>query len=201
MSPEGRKPSSFGPLARDRYRRAGKFASLALVVAAGLVTPIAAVAHSESGQANTAYSGGDCEHRAGLPGGDHDKDKCPRPTHTPSPSPTNTKPPRGCFDIDSAAHSGNAKFVSVVCNGQVFVLPVDERGGPTTPPTPFSGFTLVPGVNNVIDATLAINDNQLFVTVLTADNVVLEASCPANPPSAPLGNCTTFHTLGTPPAA
>ncbi|MGW5609934.1 hypothetical protein ACWEWI_28380 [Streptomyces sp. NPDC003753] len=43
MSRESRTPFSLGPLARERYRKAGKLASLALVMAVGPATPAAAV--------------------------------------------------------------------------------------------------------------------------------------------------------------
>lgn len=202
MSPEGRKPSSLGPLARDKYKRTGKFAALALVVAAGLVTPAAALARTDASHM-TAASGGDCGHHKSVPGGGHDKDKCPKPkpTHTtPSPSPTKTKPPKGCFDIDSAGHGGDVKFVSVVCNGQVFVLTVDETGNPLKPGVPVGGWTTVGAPNNVIDATLAVTNNSLHVTVLTADQRVFEASCVVHPLPNALGTCTQFVEFPRPPA-
>ncbi|MEV6737804.1 hypothetical protein AB0N14_13050 [Streptomyces sp. NPDC051104] len=203
MSPEGRAPSPLGPLARDRYKRASKFASLALVVAAGLVTPTVAAARSHTPH-TTAAHGGDCEHRAGLPGGDHDKDKCPKPRPTyPTASPTETKPPSGCFDIDSVVH-GDTKYISVVCNGQVYVLTVAETG--TDAGHAVSGWLPVGGPNNVIDATLAERDAVVYVSVLTANGQVQEGTCttasgqqgPGRPINVP---CTFVTDFPTPPAS
>ncbi|MEU9208669.1 hypothetical protein AB0D27_12140 [Streptomyces sp. NPDC048415] len=61
MSPEYRTTSLLGPLARERFKKAGMVASLALVVATGVVSPAAATARSMTDQAAmmSRYGGGD----------------------------------------------------------------------------------------------------------------------------------------------
>src|SRR5690349_2545242 len=99
MSPKGRTPLTLGPLGRERYKKAGKLASLALAVTVGLVTPAAAVERVGTAHTTAAFgSAHKCDH-----GCDCNHDNCPNP-----------KPPTGCFDIDSVIH-GATKYVSVVC--------------------------------------------------------------------------------------
>ncbi len=65
MSPEYRTESRLGPLARDRFRKAGMFASLALVLAASAVSPAAAAAQSIGNRVSTSSraggAGGECQ--------------------------------------------------------------------------------------------------------------------------------------------
>ncbi|MCX5263497.1 hypothetical protein [Streptomyces sp. NBC_00199] len=73
--------SPLGPVARHRCKQAGMLASLAVVLAAGLISPAAAAAGSAAAGARTAaVAGGDkCKtnpHRAGQAGG---KDRCRGP--------------------------------------------------------------------------------------------------------------------------
>ncbi|MGR6968877.1 hypothetical protein ACU639_04585 [Streptomyces cynarae] len=190
MSPESRTPFSLGPLARERYRKAGKLASLALVMAVGLATPAAAV-----GRGETARPNDNCDHHTTDLGGGHDKDKCPKPK-----PPT---PPAGCFDIDSVVH-GETKYISAVCNGRVFVLTVAETGPDAGHAV--SGWLPVGGPSNVIDATLAERDAVVYVSVLTADGQVQEGTCTTsggNPgPGRPINVPCTFVTdFPTPPAS
>jgi hypothetical protein len=188
MSPEGRTPLPLGPLGRERYKKAGKLASLALVVTVGLVTPAAAV--ESGGTAHTVTT-----HRGVTAADDltckkDSKGKCKK-----KPKP---KPPAGCFDIDSVIH-GVTKYVSAVCNGQVFVLAVAEEPE-TTPVAP--GWVATGGPSNVIDATVAEHGNNVYVTVLTAGGHVQEGTCDVGPgepgPGNPITTCD-FTTLPTPP--
>ena len=190
MSPESRTPFSLGPMARERYRKAGKLASLALVMAVGLATPAAAVGHGKTARPND-----NCDHHTTDLGGGHDKDKCPKPK-----PPT---PPAGCFDIDSVVH-GETKYISAVCNGRVFVLTVAETGPDAGHAV--SGWLPVGGPTNVIDATLAERDAVVYVSVLTADGQVQEGTCTTsggNPgPGRPINVPCTFVTdFPTPPAS
>jgi len=57
MSPEFRT-APLGPLARDRFKKAGMVASLSLVLAAGVVDPAAAAARSMTDQARAAAGNG-----------------------------------------------------------------------------------------------------------------------------------------------
>ncbi|WP_405972032.1 hypothetical protein [Streptomyces sp. NBC_00988] len=66
MSPEFPTSSLLGPLARDRFRKAGLVASLALVLASGVAGPAAAAARSTTGHAEAAAG-------RGGGGGDHCK--------------------------------------------------------------------------------------------------------------------------------
>ncbi|MFG2373593.1 hypothetical protein ACGFY9_19220 [Streptomyces sp. NPDC048504] len=60
MNPEFPTSSPLGPLARDRFRKAGTLASLALVLAAGVASPAAAAARSVTDQPKAAAGrGGD----------------------------------------------------------------------------------------------------------------------------------------------
>ncbi|MET8249668.1 hypothetical protein ABZV31_38115 [Streptomyces sp. NPDC005202] len=113
------------------------------------------------------------------------------------------KPERGCYDIDSAGNEGavaagvGKKYVSVVCDGKVYVLSINES---TTPPTPVGGWQSVGGPSNVVDATLASNTDDVqggpvFVTALTSTGEVWEGVCPS---TLPLGPCT-FTQLPKPP--
>ncbi|MGW2618757.1 hypothetical protein [Streptomyces sp. NPDC001500] len=91
MRPEFGPYSLLGPLARNRCRQAGMVASLAVILAAGVVSPAAAAARGAAEGAGTAaVAGGDkCKpkpkpkpHRAGQAGG---KDKCHGPTGPTGP--------------------------------------------------------------------------------------------------------------------
>jgi hypothetical protein len=110
---------------------------------------------------------------------------------------------RGCVDVDSAGNEGavaagvGKKFVSTVCDGQVYVLTVDES---TNPGTPVGDWQAVGGPDDVIEATLASNVDDvqggpLFVTVLTRSQEVWEGRCPS---TLPLGPCE-FTQLPDPP--
>ncbi|MGW3289940.1 hypothetical protein ACWDR3_35390 [Streptomyces sp. NPDC001002] len=91
-SPEFRT-ALLGPLARDRFRKAGLVASLALVLAAGVADPTAAATRSVTENARaTAGNGGDhCKpghpHESRTPG---QKTNCKGPT-----GPTGPRGPRG----------------------------------------------------------------------------------------------------------
>ncbi|WP_306190627.1 hypothetical protein [Streptomyces sp. MK5] len=159
-------------------------ASLAAAVAMTFVGVGTAQAAKQPGAADgmTARAGiasaGGCDY-------DHDHN-CPKPPPVP----------RGCFDIDSGIH-GMTKYVSVVCNGRVFVLAVNERSG-----QPISGWVPTLGPSNVIDATVAEQGNNVYVTVLTAQGQVREGTCAVAPPETepglPITTCD-FTTLTTPP--
>lgn len=182
----------------SRFKKTGRLAPMALMSAIGLVIPAAAVAHGMTSHAGVAYTAnGGCEHHKSAHGNDHDKDKC----KTPKPKPSPTKK-AGCFDIDSVVH-GNTKYVSAVCNGQVFVLGVAEE--PPTGPSPLvpPGWQSVGGPSDVIDATVAEHDNHVLVTVLTASGTSFEGSCQAGPgapgPGRPIVVPCPFTQLPTPP--
>ncbi|WP_405839970.1 hypothetical protein [Streptomyces sp. NBC_01518] len=59
MSPEFPTSPLLGPLARDRFRKAGLMASLALVLASGVAGPAAAAARSTTDRTTAAAGGGD----------------------------------------------------------------------------------------------------------------------------------------------
>ncbi|MFI0815111.1 hypothetical protein ACH4TX_04665 [Streptomyces sp. NPDC021098] len=110
---------------------------------------------------------------------------------------------KGCVDVDSAGNEGviaagvGAKYISTVCNGQVYVLSVDES---TNPGTPVGGWQSVGGPRDVLEATLASNTDDvqggpLFVTVLTKSQEVWEGRCPN---TRPVGTCV-FTQLPDPP--
>lgn len=54
MSPDHRTPTTSGPLLRGKRRKIGGLATTALLVAIGLVTPAAAIAHTMTGHASAA---------------------------------------------------------------------------------------------------------------------------------------------------
>jgi len=124
----------------------------------------------------------------------------------PQPEPENsatTHGSRACVDIDSAGNEGavavgvGKKYVSAVCDGEVYVLSVDES---TNPGTPVGDWQDVGGPDDVIDATLAsdVDDVQggpVFVTVLTRSQEVWEGRCAS---TLPLGPCV-FTQLPDPP--
>ncbi|MEW2116105.1 hypothetical protein AB0945_13075 [Streptomyces sp. NPDC005474] len=96
MSPEYRTRSLLGPLARDRFKKAGMTASLALVLAASVASPAAAAARGmgdHAGGASRYSSGGkdNCKqqqgpkHRDALSTTQGGKDKCQRPTGPTGP--------------------------------------------------------------------------------------------------------------------
>ncbi|WP_154685919.1 hypothetical protein [Streptomyces himastatinicus] len=108
-----------------------------------------------------------------------------------------------CTDVDSAGNEGvitagvGAKYISTVCNGQVYVLSIDES---TNPGTPVGGWVAVGGPRDVLEATLASNTDDvqggpLFVTVLTRSQEVWEGRCPN---TRPVGTCV-FTQLPDPP--
>ncbi|MFG3010066.1 hypothetical protein ACGFZB_06350 [Streptomyces cinerochromogenes] len=179
MSSACRTSSPPGPRARSRFKKIGGLTSAALVVAIGLITPAAANAPGVTSRAGVAFAGG-CDHN-------HDHD-CPKPTPTPTPTPT-----RGCFDIDSAVKDPD-KYLSVVCNGRVYVLTVREA--PPSNPQPVGGWRPVGGPTNVVDATLSTRANEVYVSVLTATGTVFQGVCTA---TEPLTVPCTFTQLPTPP--
>ncbi|MEH0423359.1 hypothetical protein [Streptomyces sp. B21-083] len=95
MSPEYRTRSLLGPLARDRFKKAGMTASLALVLAASVASPAAAAARGMGDHATGAsrYSSGGkdkCKqqgpkHRDALSAAQGGKDKCQGPTGPTGP--------------------------------------------------------------------------------------------------------------------
>ncbi|MGW2327728.1 hypothetical protein ACWC5C_18410 [Streptomyces sp. NPDC001700] len=108
-----------------------------------------------------------------------------------------------CIDVDSAGNENaisagvGAKYISTVCNGQVYVLSVDES---TNPGTPVGGWVAVGGPRDVLEATLASNTDDVqggpvFVTVLTRSQEVWEGRCPN---TRPIGTCA-FTQLPDPP--
>ncbi|MGW0083936.1 hypothetical protein [Streptomyces sp. NPDC003393] len=131
--------------------------------------------------------------RAGIAsngGCDHGHDQnCPKPPPVP----------RGCFDIDSAVQDPD-KYLGVVCDGRVYVLTVREA--PPSAPTPVGDWQLVTGTpstpapTNVVDATLATRDNEVYVSVLTATGAVYQGVCTA---TEPLTVPCTFTQMPTPP--
>ncbi|MGW2448950.1 hypothetical protein [Streptomyces sp. NPDC001675] len=101
--------------------------------------------------------------------------------------------PTGCFDIDSAVQDPD-KYLSVVCDGRVYVLTVRET--PPSAPQPVGGWQFVGGPTNVVDATLATRANQVYVSVLTATGTVFQGVCTA---TEPLTVPCTFTQMPTPP--
>ncbi|MGW0834773.1 hypothetical protein [Streptomyces prunicolor] len=95
MNPEFPTSSPLGPLARDRFRKAGLVASLALVLAAGVAAPAAAAARSVSDQPKAAagHTGDHCKpahhHKSRVTEGGG-KGDCKGPT-----GPTGPKGPKG----------------------------------------------------------------------------------------------------------
>ncbi|MBW8740753.1 MAG: hypothetical protein JF621_27815 [Streptomyces turgidiscabies] len=95
MSPEYRTRSLLGPLARDRFKKAGMTASLALVLAASVASPAAAAVRGMGDHATGAsrYSSGGkdkCKqqgpkHRVTLSPAQGGKDKCQGPTGPTGP--------------------------------------------------------------------------------------------------------------------
>lgn len=191
MSPDHRTPTPSGPLLRGKRRKIGGLATTALLVAIGLVTPAAAIAHTVTGHASA-------DDRCEKPGmGALDKCRGPRPPK-PTPTPTPPPPPTGCNDIDSAVQ-GMTKYVSVVCSGQVRVLSVNEAG--PNPPTPVANgsnvfWQPVGGPTNVFDATLSVFDASLLVTELTSTGEVWQGVCTS---TLPLTVPCTFTQMPTPP--
>ncbi|GHD92677.1 hypothetical protein GCM10010508_46450 [Streptomyces naganishii JCM 4654] len=105
----------------------------------------------------------------------------PRPTMPP-------ETPRGCHDLDSVV-VGTNRYLSVVCNGQVYVLTVNVSTEQADP----SGWRLVAGLNNVVDAELtAEGPGTVRISALTAVRTVVEVGCIAG---LPLGTCTAPTTL------
>ncbi|WP_158716001.1 hypothetical protein [Streptomyces sp. NRRL B-24720] len=183
MSPEHRTRTPFGPLLRGKRKKISGLASVALLMAIGLVTPAAASTHTVTSHGGvTSADDSKCD-LYGM--GSLGKCKKPRPPKPPTP-------PTGCFDIDSAVQDPD-KYISVVCDGQVYVLTVREA--PPTDPTPVGDWQAVGGPTNVVDATLATRANEVYVSVLTSTGAVLQGVCPA---TEPIGPCT-FHTMPTPP--
>ncbi|MFF3359281.1 hypothetical protein ACFYWN_43445 [Streptomyces sp. NPDC002917] len=186
MSPEHRTPTPFGPLLRGKRKKIGGLASVALLVAIGLATPAAAIAHTMTANEGVTSVADDpkCD-KYGMQA----LGKCRKPRPTP---------PTGCNDIDSVIH-GVTKYVSAVCDGRVFVLAVAEEPE-TTPIEP--GWVATGGPSDVIDATVAEHGNNVYVTVLTAGGQVHEGTCETGPgepgPGNPITTCT-FEELPTPP--
>ncbi|WP_330245205.1 MULTISPECIES: hypothetical protein [unclassified Streptomyces] len=196
MSPEHRTPTPFGPLLRGKRKKLGGLASVAVLVAIGLVTPAAAIAHTMTSNGGvTSVADDDKCDKYGLQALGKCKKPKPKPTGTPTPPP----PPTGCNDIDSAVQ-GMTKYVSVVCSGEVRVLSVNEAG--PNPPTPVAGpegnfWQLVGGPTNVFEATLAVEDAHLLVTVLTSEGDVVQGVCDSTLP-LDVESCE-FHDMPTPP--
>ncbi|MFI1352956.1 collagen-like protein [Streptomyces sp. NPDC020898] len=95
MSPEYRTRSLLGPLARDRFKRAGMATSLALILAASVAGPAAAAARgvSDPTAGTSRYSGGDkdkCKNQGSKHRADsatqNGKDKCKGPTGPTGPT-------------------------------------------------------------------------------------------------------------------
>ncbi|ROP48025.1 hypothetical protein [Streptomyces sp. PanSC9] len=102
--------------------------------------------------------------------------------------------PTGCFDIDSAIQVPD-KYLSVVCDGRVYVLTVREA--PPTAPQPVGDWQFVGGPTNVVDATLSTRANEVYVSVLTATGTVFQGVCTATEPlTVP---CTFTQMMPTPP--
>lgn len=87
MSPEYRTSSLLGPLARERFKKAGMVTSLTLVMAAGVVSPAVAAAQNVSNrEALTSRHASD--YWMGRYGGDdHCKDEPEKPGSPTSRSP------------------------------------------------------------------------------------------------------------------
>ncbi|WP_316739455.1 hypothetical protein [Streptomyces sp. MK7] len=158
-------------------------ASLAAAVAMTFVGVGTAQAAKQPGAADgmTARAGiasaGGCDY-------DHDHN-CPKPPPVP----------KGCFDIDSVIH-GVTKYVSVVCNGRVFVLAVAEE--PDGPHAIAPGWVATGGPSNVIDATVAEHGDNVYVTVLTAQGQVQEGTCDVGPGEPGPGNPITMCDFAPP---
>jgi len=158
MSPEFRT-SPLGPLARNRFRKAGMVASLALALAAGAAGPATAAARSMTEHVNAAAGngGGDCKphhhhkSQATEAGG---KDHCKGPTGPTGPTgpkgdkgdtgpagPTGPKGDQGpvgptgaaapCSDIDAQQDSNNFELRAALTGGKTYAGIHDLRG--TTP--------------------------------------------------------------------
>ncbi|MDQ0990899.1 hypothetical protein [Streptomyces sp. V3I7] len=149
MSPEHRTTSLLGPLARDRFKKAGMLTSLALVLAAGVVSPAAAAARSmPDGHAPVArhYGGDHCKEdkpgkslldsRAEAGGGDG-KDECKGATGATGPKgntgatgATGDTGPKGdtggtgpagpCSDIDASQDSNDFELRAVLTGGRTY---------------------------------------------------------------------------------
>ncbi|WBO68516.1 hypothetical protein [Streptomyces camelliae] len=153
MSPDPRT-SHFGPLARDRFKKAGMLASLTVVLAAGVLTPAAAAARAMSDRAPSVQRyGGDDEckpshHKtaATAAGGDHGKN-CKGATGPTGPTgprgatgPTGPTGPRGetgapgptgptgpCTDIDAQQDSSDFELRAAVSGGRTYAGVRDLR--------------------------------------------------------------------------
>ncbi|MGW3357021.1 hypothetical protein ACWDFL_16625 [Streptomyces bungoensis] len=105
MSPD-RRTSRYGPRVRKRLGKPGTIASLALVLAAGVITPVAAAAHATAERTPSAGTanggGGDCKpshdprSTAAGNGGDGGDHGCVGPSGPPGPpGPTGPAGPPG----------------------------------------------------------------------------------------------------------
>ncbi|WP_432020487.1 hypothetical protein [Streptomyces sp. 1222.5] len=161
---------------KKKRRVAASLAAAVVMTFAGVGTAHAA---KQPGAANGMTT------RAGIAslGGCDNGHDCPKPPPVPT----------GCFDIDSAVQDPD-KFISVVCDGRVYVLTVREA--PPTAPQPVGDWQFVGGPTNVVDATLSTRANEVYVSVLTATGTVFQGVCTA---TEPLTVPCTFTQMPTPP--
>jgi len=173
MSPEYRTRSLLGPLARDRFKKAGMTASLALVLAASVSSPAVAAARGTGDHATGAsrYSSGGkdkCKqqgpHRVTLSTAQGGKDNCQGPTGPTGPTgpigPTGATGPTGpqgntgptgtaapCSDIDALQNQGAFELRAALTTGRYYAGIRDLRGSTPAPPflwTDLSGRTGYP---------------------------------------------------------
>ncbi|WP_351234019.1 hypothetical protein [Streptomyces sp. NPDC002133] len=195
MSPENRTPSGLGPLPqRSKLLVGSALASLGLVL--GLAGP--ALAAAPGHQASAA---GDCvtvQHDADgvrIASSEDPGDRCHEDKG-------DKKDKGDCHGIDSAGNEQldgppGATYLSVVCDGKVYVLSVNEA---TAPSAPVGTWQFVGGPTNVVEATVASNSSDIdggpvFITALTETGVVWRGVCPE---ALPLGSCS-FAPLPTLP--
>ncbi|MGR3932680.1 hypothetical protein [Streptomyces sp. BRA346] len=173
---------------RQKRKLAIAMAVAALATAVGTSAAATEPQPEQDSTTQSAHTGRDAQHEGQHEGRDG------RSGHEKS---------NACTDVDSAGNEGvitagvGAKYISTVCNGQVYVLSVDES---TNPGTPVGGWVAVGGPRDVLEATLASNTDDvqggpLFVTVLTRSQEVWEGRCPN---TRPVGTCV-FTQLPDPP--
>src|SRR5262249_27993241 len=98
--------------------------------------------------------------------------------------------------VGTAAAAGQTKAVVAVRNGKVFGQTVNESTSPPTP-TPLTDFTSAFGAVTVDCASVTIQGNaNVFVTVRTATDQLLEVACTLNNfPTTCGGTVTNLGTI------
>ncbi len=142
MSPEYRTGSLLGPLARDRFKRAGMVTSLALILAASVAGPATAAARGVSDHTAQAsrYSGGDkdkcknegSKHRADAATQDG-KDKCKGPTGPTGPRAPPEPPAPRATPVPRASPATSARRVPRSPRAMGATGPKGDTGAPGAP--------------------------------------------------------------------